>query len=343
MQHTTHRTTRFGFALLAALVAACGDVTSPGAPGMNSDPATGVVITSPTPTAGNPLAGLALYVSTASSAKLQADSWRASRPADAAIMDKIAAQPQAAWFGGWNSDIRADVNRVVSSANASGAVPVLVAYNIPQRDCGSYSAGGANSPSGYRSWIADFAAGIAGRKSLVLLEPDALAGMDCLSSADQDTRTSLLSYAVQTLRSVGATAVYIDAGHSHWQSVATMAARLAKSGIEWANGFSLNISNFHYTNEQITYGDAISSLVGGQHYIVDTGRNGLGSAGDAAWCNPAGRALGIKPTVATGYALVDAFLWVKTPGESDGACNGAPEAGAWMPEYALGLAQRAGY
>jgi endoglucanase len=34
---------------------------------------------------------------------------------------------------------------------------------------------------------------------------------------------------------------------------------------------------------------------------------------------------------------------VKAPGESDGACNGAPASGEWMPEYALGLAQRAAF
>lgn len=46
-------------------------------------------------------------------------------------------------------------------------------------------------------------------------------------------------------------------------------------------------------------------------------------------------------TAATADPLADAYLWIKPPGESDGACNGGPEAGAWWPEYALGLAQRA--
>jgi endoglucanase len=74
---------------------------------------------------------------------------------------------------------------------------------------------------------------------------------------------------------------------------------------------------------------------------VDTGRNGLGPHGE--WCNPPGRALGERPTTATGHALADAFLWVKSPGESDGPCNGSARSGEWMPEYALGLAQRAAY
>ena len=37
-----------------------------------------------------------------------------------------------------------------------------------------------------------------------------------------------------------------------------------------------------------------------------------------------------------------ALLWIKQPGESDGTCNGGPNAGQWWADYALGLAQRAG-
>ena len=77
--------------------------------------------------------------------------------------------------------------------------------------------------------------------------------------------------------------------------------------------------------------------------VGDTSRNGLGPTADNQWCNPDGRALGDRPSTQTGLAYVDAFLWVKAPGESDGACAGAPAAGTWMPEYALGLAQRAAY
>jgi endoglucanase len=121
-----------------------------------------------------------------------------------------------------------------------------------------------------------------------------------------------------------------------------MASRLASAGIGAAQGFALNVSNFLATAENVAYGRELSTLVGGKHFVIDTGRNGLGPAADAQWCNPAGRALGIPPTGATGDPLVDALLWVKMPGESDGACNGGRISGEWMPEYALGLALRAG-
>ncbi|HKN59120.1 MAG TPA: hypothetical protein VJV97_09720, partial [Gemmatimonadaceae bacterium] len=56
----------------------------------------------------NLFSGAKLYVDPASQAKRQADAWRRSRPADAALMDKIAAQPLAQWLGGWNLDIGRD-------------------------------------------------------------------------------------------------------------------------------------------------------------------------------------------------------------------------------------------
>ena len=128
---------------------------------------------------------------------------------------------------------------------------------------------------------------------------------------------------------------------AHWKSAATVAQRLVSAGIAKAQGFSLNVSNFYLTSDITSYGTQVSALVGAKHFIIDTGRNGLGPAADGQWCNPAGRAIGQRPTSSTGNALIDAYLWIKTPDESDGSCNGAPSAGTWMPEYALGLAQRA--
>jgi endoglucanase len=291
----------------------------------------------------NLLAGSSLWVNPASHARTTADAWRATRPADAAQMEKLAAQPQARWFGNWNTSIQADVDAATTLMARSGTMPVFVAYNIPQRDCGGLSGNNAMTADGYRAWIAAFANGIGARKAAVILEPDALAGMDCLTSADQQLRVELLSYAVQTLHAKGSIAVYLDGGNPYWHSASTMASRLTSAGIALAQGFSLNVSNFFNTSDNVSYGNQIAQLTGGKHFIVDTGRNGLGATADKQWCNPDGRSLGERPTTQTGLAYVDAYLWIKTPGESDGACSGAPGAGAWMPEYALGLAQRASY
>jgi endoglucanase len=295
----------------------------------------------PPPTSSNPFSGAKLFIDPNSNARQQADAWRSSRPADAAQMDKIAGQPQADWFGDWSGDIQSAVSSRVSTIRAAGALPVLVAYDIPQRDCGSYSSGGANSPDAYRSWIRSFAAGLGSGNSVVILEPDALAAMDCLSASDQSTRQALLADAVSVLSSHPGTYVYLDGGHSHWHSATEMASRLRNAGVAEAQGFSLNVSNFNTTGDERSYGDAVSALVAGKHFVIDTSRNGLGSNGE--WCNPSGRALGDRPTASTGDPLADAYFWIKRPGESDGTCNGGPPAGQWWADYALGLAQRAAY
>lgn len=295
-------------------------------------------LTTPTqpPTGTNPIAGYALFVDPYSNAKQQADAWRSTRPADAAQLDKIAAQSQADWFGAWSGDIQSAVAARTSTISSAGKLPVLVAYNIPKLDCGTSGATGADA---YRSWISGFAAGIGARKAVVILEPDALAGMDCLSATDQQAlRLDLLRDAVTILKSNAATVVYMDAGHSSWQSAATMIDRLTKAGVAYADGFSLNVSNFQFNSNLESYGSTISNGIGGKHFVYDTSRNGLGPG--STWCNPDGRGLGTAPTTSTGRALVDAVLWIKRPGESDGTCNGGPSAGAWWADYALGLAQR---
>lgn len=290
---------------------------------------------------GNPFGRSTLYVDPNSNAKRSADQLRRSRPADAAALDRIASQPTVRWLGDWNSNIRRDVQAAMQTMSATGALPVFVAYNIPNRDCGMYSAGGQRSASGYRRWIREFAEGLSGRKAVVILEPDALAGADCLQPAQRAERYALIKDAVEVLKAKKAV-VYLDAGHARWQSPETMASRLAAAAIDQADGFSLNISNYIPNPASIAYGEQLSRRVGGKHFIIDTSRNGIGSPG-GEWCNPAGQALGHAPTTQTGHRLVDAFLWVKLPGESDGECGrGNPRAGQWWADYAIGLAKRSG-
>jgi hypothetical protein len=275
--------------------------------------------------AARPLPGAALYVDPASHANA-----------------KIAAQPQAFWLGGWSGDVRTAAGNVVSAAAAAGRVPTLVAYDIPQRDCGSFSAGGQGSADAYRTWIRAFAAGIAGRRAIVVLEPDAIAGLDCLNTTDRATRLSLLADAVRVLAASANTIVYLDGGHDAWQPVATMASRLAQAGIADAQGFALNVSNFRAQAGLVAYGQQLAAAIGVAHFVIDTSRNGLGPSPDGQWCNPPGRALGSKPGTPGDHRL-DWNLWVKRPGESDGPCNGGPAAGVYWPAYADGLASRAAW
>jgi endoglucanase len=287
----------------------------------------------------NPMSGAVFWVDPNSSAKLQADAWLLDRPADAAQLEKIARNSQAVWMDGKIADVFTAVNNAVTAAAAVGTAPVLVAYNIPQRDCGGLSAGGT-AANGYKGWIAAFANGLAGRKAVVILEPDALTQMDCLSSPDQATRIDLIQYALAALKAQANVAVYLDGGNSSWKSARDQANRLIRANIAGADGFALNVSNFQLTSNSVAYGKAVSDLIGGKHFVVDTGRNGAGPTADNQWCNPDGRALGTPNTTVTGDPRADAYLWIKPPGESDGSCNGAPTAGLWWADYALGLAQR---
>jgi endoglucanase len=253
---------------------------------------------------------------------------------------EIASQPTATWLGGWTVNVNQSVNSSVSAASAQGAVATFVIYNIPARDCGSYSAGGASSSQAYRAWTHSIAAGIGMRPAIVIIEPDALAQMDCLSATDQATRYADIADTVNVLATKTKAFIYLDAGNSTWINADTMAGRLEKANVAQARGFAINVSNFNTTESSRQYGEKISSK-NAKSYVIDTSRNGQGKLGNE-WCNPSGRGLGKKPTTLTsGY--LDAYLWVKTPGESDGECNGGPSAGTWWPEYAQGLIDNAVY
>jgi endoglucanase len=264
--------------------------------------------------------------------------WEQASGTDKALLEKIALTPQAYWVGNWNSaeEERAAVADYTGRAVAAGATPVLAVYAIPGRDCGSHSGGGV-AESEYARWIDTVADGIQGSPSIVL-EPDALAQLgDCSGQGD---RVGYLRYAARVLTEAGGR-VYIDAGHSGWLSASEAANRLNQVGFEHAVGFALNTSNYRPTAGERAYGQQISALTGGARFVVDTSRNGNGSNGE--WCNPRGRALGERPGVVGGADGLDALLWVKLPGESDGSCNGGPPAGQWWQEIALEMARNAAW
>jgi endoglucanase len=250
---------------------------------------------------------------------------------DAELMRKMSQIPQARWFtGGTPKQVRHDVKQLVNKAGAK--LPVLVAYNIPNRDCSQYSAGGAKNARGYRRWIDGFATGIGSHAAIVILEPDALAGV-C-----GPHRLKNLRNANARLAKLPNTRTYVDAGHSDWQPAKTMAKRLKAVH---ARAYALNVSNFQRNSDLVAYGHAISPTL---HFVIDTSRNGRGPwHGKQNWCNPPRRGLGARPTDQTGDPLVDYLLWVKAPGESDGQCRKGkdPPAGRWWPQYAIGLARRA--
>lgn len=334
--------------------------------------------------------------------------------ADARLIREMIETPQAVWFtSGTPNSVEQDVRQTVQRADGKGAVPVVVAYNVPGRDCSQYSAGGAATGDAYKAWIDGFAAGLGDHKVVVILEPDGLALLptDC-GQPDTYDRVGLINYAAHALLRDPHAAVYLDAGHSAWHSVGDMASRLVAGGVQDVQGFFLNPSNYRATDHELKFGTWISKCIafannpeeGGwrlghydycasqyypanpndfstwhlsdewydanlghavptTHFVIDTSRNGQGPwtppadhpAGDPQdWCNPPNRGLGYQPTANTGQPLVDAYLWVKIPGQSDGQCyrwtsgpldpvRGVqdPPAGQWFPDMALELVRNA--
>ena len=264
---------------------------------------------------GNPLAGKNFWVGAGANATFQ----------------EISSQPIGVWILG-------DVGRVQSVMSSSGgSIPIFIVYHITNRDCtGGHSAGGAGSEGEYRSFIDQMAGAIGSGEAVVVLEPDALA-LECASS-----HTQLISYAVTAFKRNPNTYVYIDAGHPNFPGdVNQIISDLKNANIENADGFALNVSNYHTDEENIARGQQISNAIpGNPHFIIDSSRNGNGSNGE--WCNPSGRALGRNPTTNTGNSLVDAYLWLKVPGESDGECNGGPAAGQWYQSMAQELVSNRG-
>jgi endoglucanase len=256
------------------------------------------------------------------------------------LMNSIASQPSSLWIGDWTWDVESTVNNMLNAAG--GKLVTFVVYNIPQRDCDAWSSGGVANAAEYAAFVAAVSRGLAGRTAVIVLEPDALAFTTCLSAAQESERFAMMAAAVTTL-TAGGGRVYLDAGDSNWIPAADMASRLRAANVAGAAGFALNVAHTEFTNDEIGYARELRAILGtNAHYIIDTSRNGLGPTEDNQWCNPLGRALGSNPTVATTEPGLDALLWVKPPGESDGECNGGPSAGGWWADYARDLAMVAG-
>ncbi|WP_443080787.1 glycoside hydrolase family 6 protein [Streptomyces sp. PTD9-10] len=262
-------------------------------------------------------------------------------PRTALIASRIAGRPAAVWFAEYSPDtIAARVRAVTAGAAAQGRVPVLVPYAIPDRDCGGASRGGAPDLAAYDAWIDAFARGLGSGEVIVILEPDSIAQSGCLPDAERTARFASLARAGRALKAANPRArVYYDAGHSGWNPPAEQAALLRQAGAVASDGIFSNVSNFRTTTDEIAYDRRVLDALGGPASlgaVVDTSRNGNGAPPDGQWCDPAGRRIGRAPTLTTGEARIDAYLWVKLPGESDG-CRGA--AGTFTPSYAYDLAR----
>jgi endoglucanase len=208
---------------------------------------------------------------------------------DALRIGAMAATPQAVWVtSGTPAQARTQVRRAVALADLQHAVAVLVAYNLPGRDCGGYSAGGAQTSAEYAAWIDGFAAGIGDHAAVVVLEPDgvALAPDKCGNIPDaekparQAQRNAELNAAVDRLEQQPGASVYLDGGHSHWLGVGEIAQRLVAAGVQQAQGFFVNVSNYQPTPQQVQFSTWIAKCI----YYANNPAEGGWRLGHFEWC-----------------------------------------------------------
>lgn len=251
---------------------------------------------------------------------------------------------------------------------------------------------------GVQRYKSDYIDGIAAafaahphQRIVAIIEPDSLGnvatnlGVPRCAGAQAAYREAI-AYAINKL-SMANTFLYVDAAHAGWlgwTSNTTAIAQIfqevltAAGGIDKVRGFITNVANytvleattelFDYqgnpARDELTYaqnlGAALTAVgVSGKGFLIDTSRNGRGGIRHdwGAWCNVRGAGLGPRP-VAAPKPGIDAYVWIKPPGESDGVSDpgaprfdahcmsqdsvpGAPQAGQWFDAYFVELATNA--
>jgi len=265
---------------------------------------------------------------------------------------------------------------------AGSKTVVFILYMIPTRDCNSLaSAGGASSLETYKGYVDDISNTISqypNTKVVMVVEPDTLGNLVTGSSEACKTVHTLhknaLSYAVDIFGNMENVSVYLDAAHGKWLSgVADKAAKVIKEVLDNApngkiRGLSTNISNYQPVYSEYKYHEKLNGEleklgITGMRFIVDTGRNGVDITEafniNQTWCNFIGTGFGERPRGnpdPINMPLLDAYMWLKTPGEADGSDTGSradpvcaredslpgsPDAGQWFHDYFVQLLENA--
>jgi len=284
--------------------------------------------------------------------------------------------------------------QAVASTGQKIVFPMVI-YNMPDRDCSSQASNGElqfdnDGLNKYKQMIDTIASTISRYPDFnyaIVVEPDSLAnmvsnaGVNRCQSSLFDKYIDAYAYVITKFQQNNV-ALYIDVAHSAWLGWPEKATKVADSlqkilqraGSAKIRGYVTNVSNYQpYQNpnpkttnpnyDESHYGKYLGNLMSQRglpsQFIHDTGRSGRPEAlVDGVWCNLKNAGYGARPTTNTGDSQVDAFVWVKPPGDSDGssiqggqgydsACNGgnsltpSPPAGSWFLEYSKMLVRNA--
>ncbi|CEG46932.1 glycosyl hydrolase family 6 protein [Plasmopara halstedii] len=262
-------------------------------------------------------------------------------PELAFAIDAVEEYSIAAWYTDRQTEAekKTMLERLVKNCPEDSRLTVVV-YGIPNKDCsgGFSNAGSVKNTADYKKFLTQLTTAVGTRKVLYVVEPDSvglLAEKDgCGAEAGYEEN---LEVAVGILSKNPNAELYVDVGYWIVDSpdklvvVVSVIKKLSLSGK--VKGIVLNTSNYR-SNKQISelcakFQKAIGST--DMHCIADTSRNYLEPT-STDWCNVLPAGMGIPPTSETEIANLDYFMWIKVPGESDGTCNGGPDAGLFFDE-----------
>ncbi|HET9239077.1 MAG TPA: glycoside hydrolase family 6 protein [Oligoflexus sp.] len=297
---------------------------------------------SPSPKAPEEIGSRRFYVNPKSEAAKAAARLKDTQPREAGWLQQLAAEPTAVWFTAKTTEPEAEASRLAQAVAGSTVYAVAVIQALPKQDCMRYETPGL-APAAYRTWIESLVRGLGETPIYWILEPEALLLTACLKAEALTERWNLIAETILVLKKNPRALVFVDIGYPGWLSVREAVDRLMKAGVMAADGFALNVGQYYATEDCIAYGQEISGRLGGKAFVLDTSRNGKGALSREAWCNPKNRAIGETPQAPTGIKGLEAYLWLKEPGVSDGTCNGGPAAGVWWEARAIELMRNALY
>ncbi|TMW61366.1 hypothetical protein Poli38472_012557 [Pythium oligandrum] len=238
------------------------------------------------------------------------------------------------------------ITNLSSKCGTNTKIPMVV-YGIPNKDCeAGYSNLGFNKNfDDYKAFIQRLNKEFPNQHMIYIVEPDALGLLVNGGCAVKHEYKKYVQYVLETLSTNPNAELYLDIGSWIISGNPDAAAKVVNE--VWPKnsklkGISLNVSNYKKTDDMLALCDQFATRTGRKDMkcIVDTSRN-YRETPNGQWCNVKGAGLGVPPTQNTGKARAAYYMWVKTPGLSDGECTHenreqsmlGPRAGNFFKEY----------
>ena len=175
---------------------------------------------------------------------------------------KIFEHPVAFWYGTKENKRVSNNNKLEKSLKrflkrTSPNLPYFVIYNMPNRDLGHYSKGGAQTAVNYMLFLEEFCRGIEGTEPIIIFEPDALPHTTLMDNKQAEHRKNLIREGLEVLTTGSKAKVYVDIGHSNWLTPTEAHELLESVYNDNIRGFSVNVSNYRSNAECMEWGDKI--------------------------------------------------------------------------------------